>query len=163
MCEEIQNASKVVPWAMVFSIAVNGVLGLAMLIALLFCIGNIDNALESPTHYPFIEIFYQGVRNSTRGATAMVSFIDALLIFCCISLMAAASRMMWAFARDQGLPGSKYLARVCRPIQPQPLHPISPGFPSTACPTISVKRSNTNRPHPYRFTPAPNCLSTPFS
>ncbi|KAI4261391.1 MAG: hypothetical protein L6R42_003407 [Xanthoria sp. 1 TBL-2021] len=112
MCEEIQNASSVVPWAMVFSILVNGILGLAMVIFLLFCLGDIDKALESPTKYPFIEIFYQGVRNSKAGAIALVSLIEVLLIFCCISLMAASSRMMWAFARDKGLPGWQYLSRV---------------------------------------------------
>ncbi|KAL8758371.1 MAG: hypothetical protein Q9199_001546 [Rusavskia elegans] len=112
MCEEIQNASSVVPWAMVFSILVNGILGLAMVIFLLFCLGDIDKALESPTKYPFIEIFYQGVRNSKAGAIALVSLIEVLLIFCCISLMAASSRMMWAFARDKGLPGWQFLSRI---------------------------------------------------
>lgn len=97
---------------MVFSILVNGILGLAMVIFLLFCLGDIDKALESPTKYPFIEIFYQGVRNSKAGAIALVSLIEVLLIFCCISLMAASSRMMWAFARDKGLPGWQYLSRV---------------------------------------------------
>ena len=57
---------------MVFSIGLNGVLGFVMIIALLFCIGDIDNAINSPTKYPFIEIFYQGVRNNLHGATAMV-------------------------------------------------------------------------------------------
>ncbi|KAL8686233.1 MAG: hypothetical protein Q9218_007252, partial [Villophora microphyllina] len=111
LCEEILNASTVVPWAMVFSIGVNGVLGLAMVIFLLFCIGDIDKAIASPTHYPFIEIFYQGVRNSKGGAIALVSLIDILFVFCCISVMAASSRMMWAFARDKGLPGWQYLSR----------------------------------------------------
>ncbi|KAL8982050.1 MAG: hypothetical protein Q9205_003339 [Flavoplaca limonia] len=112
MCEEIQNASTVVPWAMVGTIAVNGLLGFAMVIFLLFCLGDIDKALASPTKYPFIEIFYQGVRNSTAGAIALVSLIEVLLIFCCISIMATSSRMMWAFARDKGLPGWQYLSRI---------------------------------------------------
>ncbi|KAL8991734.1 MAG: hypothetical protein Q9169_007699, partial [Polycauliona sp. 2 TL-2023] len=112
MCEEIQNASTVVPWAMIGSIFVNGILGFAMVIFLLFCLGDIDKALKTPTKYPFIEIFYQGVRNSKAGAIALVSLIEVLLVFCCISLMAASSRMMWAFARDKGLPGWQYLSRI---------------------------------------------------
>lgn len=112
MCEEIKNASTVVPWAMVFSIGLNGVLGFAMVVALLFCMGDIDKAIDSPTKYPFIEIFYQGVRNNLRGATAMVALMEVLIIFCHISLMAGASRMTWAFARDKGLPGSRYLGRI---------------------------------------------------
>lgn len=55
MSEEIHNSTTVVPWVMVGSIAINGALGFGMLIAVLFCIGDIDAALASPTGYPFME------------------------------------------------------------------------------------------------------------
>ncbi len=109
--EEIPNASTVVPRIMIASTVLNGVLGFAALIAILFCAGNIENAETSPTGYPFIEIFYQAT-NSTGGATAMVCVIVALGFFATISLIATASRMTWAFARDNGLPGSRWLSRV---------------------------------------------------
>lgn len=54
------------------SVIINGFLGLGMLIAVLFCLGNLDNALGTPTGFPFIEIFTQAT-NSTSGGTAMVS------------------------------------------------------------------------------------------
>ena len=111
MCEEIANASTVVPWTMVSSIAINGTLGFGMLIAVLFCIGNVDNALNSPTGYPFIEIFAQAT-NSIASATAMTAFIIALIICAGISLLAATSRMTWAFARDLGMPGSRWIGKV---------------------------------------------------
>ena len=112
MSEEIQNATTVVPQTLIWSIGVNGVLGFGMLIAILFCIGDITNALETPTLFPFIEIFQQATRSNT-GATIMVSLVLSLMICAAIASLAAASRQMWAFARDQGLPGSKYLAKVC--------------------------------------------------
>lgn len=34
--------------------------------------------------------------------------------FATVGLIATASRMLWAFAREGGLPGSKYLARVSK-------------------------------------------------
>ena len=42
----------------------------------------------------------------------MVCVIVALGFFATISLIATASRMTWAFARDNGLPGSRSLSRV---------------------------------------------------
>ncbi len=111
MCEEITNATTVVPWTMVSSIAINGTLGFGMLIAVLFCIGNVDNALKSPTGYPFIEIFAQAT-NSITSATAMASFIVALIACAGVSLFAATSRMTWAFARDLGMPGSRWIGKV---------------------------------------------------
>lgn len=112
--EEISNASTVVPRTMIATTAVNGVLGFAALMAILFCAGNVENAEMSPTGYPFIEIFYQAT-NSAGGATAMVCVILALVSFATISLIATASRMTWAFARDNGLPGSNWLSRVYSP------------------------------------------------
>ena len=109
--EEIPNASKVVPRTMIATTILNGVLGFAALMAILFCAGNIEDAEMSPTGYPFIEIFYQAT-NSAAGATAMVCVILALIFFACISLIATASRMIWAFARDDGLPGSYWLSKV---------------------------------------------------
>ena len=96
---------------MIATAVLNGVLGFAALIAILFCAGNVANAETSPTGYPFIEIFYQAT-NSAGGATAMVCVILALVFFASISLIATASRMTWAFARDNGLPGSNWLSKV---------------------------------------------------
>ena len=70
--EEIQNASVIIPRSMFSSILLNGGLGFGMLIAVLFSAGNIEQALDSPTKYPYIEIFAQAV-GSYKGATGMVS------------------------------------------------------------------------------------------
>ena len=96
---------------MIATAVLNGVLGFAALIAILFCAGNVADAEMSPTGYPFIEIFYQAT-NSAGGATAMVCVILALVFFASIGLIATASRMTWAFARDNGLPGSNWLSKV---------------------------------------------------
>ena len=96
---------------MVATTILNGLLGFAALMAILFCVGDIEKAEKSPTGYPFIEIFYQAT-NSAGGATAMVCVILALVFFATIGLIATASRMTWAFARDNGLPGSHWLAMV---------------------------------------------------
>jgi choline transport protein len=122
MSEEIKNASTVVPRSLVASIALNGVLGFSMLIAILFCIGDIDSALSTPTGFPFIEIFYQAVQ-STGGATAMSAIVLSLVIFATIAVLAAASRMMWAFARDNGLPGSSFISQV-EPRSKLPLYSV---------------------------------------
>ena len=45
----------------------------------------------------------------------MVCIILALIFFATISLIATASRMTWAFARDDGLPGSNWFSKVRLP------------------------------------------------
>jgi choline transport protein len=111
VAEEVYNATTVVPWAIVTTILVNGVLGLALLIALLFCLGNIDAALNTPTGFPFIEIFAQAT-NSNAGATVMTSLILFLVAAGSSGTMATASRLLWSLARDSGIPFSGYIKRV---------------------------------------------------
>ena len=110
MAEEVQDASTVVPWTMLTTILLNGSLGLGMLIAVLFSLGNVQNVLSTPTGYPFIEVFAAGA--GLAGGTTMTIIVVILGIFSGWSLLAAASRQMWAFARDNGLPLSRLLARV---------------------------------------------------
>jgi amino acid transporter len=93
-----------------------------MLIAILFCIGDIESALTTPTGFPFIEIFRQAV-NTNAGATAMSAVVLSLMIFATIAVLAAASRMMWAFARDNGLPGSRFISQV-EPRTKLPLYSV---------------------------------------
>ncbi|KAK6439601.1 hypothetical protein LTR95_004191 [Oleoguttula sp. CCFEE 5521] len=114
MSEEIKDAAKVVPRAMVATIVINGALGFAMIIALLFSMGDIEAVLEAPVSqagYPFIQIYYQAVK-SLNGTNAMVSVTLVIVIFANWGLLAGASRTTWAFARDRGLPASDYLAYV---------------------------------------------------
>jgi len=111
MAEEIENASTVIPMSMCISVLLNGTLGFAMVIALLFCLGDVTKALETTTHFPYIEVYRQATK-SNSGASAMASAIIAAMIFACIGVLATASRMTWAFAREKGLPGYQYLRRV---------------------------------------------------
>lgn len=96
---------------MIFTVLINGAVGLASYIVILFCIGNAEEGFKSPTGWPFVQIFYNATQ-SKAGATAMTSIIITMYICAIFGYMASASRQTWAFARDNGLPLSSYLARV---------------------------------------------------
>lgn len=112
MSEEVKGASKTVPRSMLLSILLNGILGFGMLLAVLFCAGDLTAAAASPTGFPFMAIFENAV-GSKGGANAMISIVTIMSVAGSISSLASASRMMWSFSRDQGLPGSGFLSRVC--------------------------------------------------
>lgn len=113
MAEEIEDAAIVIPRSMIGSVAINGILGFSIIIAVLFCLGDSEAALNTPTNYPFIEIFTAAVQ-SKAGGSAMASVIIWAMIFANVGLLATASQMLWAFAREKGIPGHGYLARVDR-------------------------------------------------
>jgi len=82
-----------------------------MLIAILYCIGDIDAALNSVTGYPFIEIFTQGT-SSIVGGTTLSAFLVTMFTFATIGCVASASRQLWAFARDNAVPNAKLISYV---------------------------------------------------
>jgi amino acid transporter len=111
MAEEIKDASYVLPRAMMWTAAINGTLGFAMLVTFCFCLGNIEDILANPDIMPFVQVFFNATKSEAGTAVLMTVFI--ILTICgCISQLASASRQMFAFARDNGLPFSKFLARV---------------------------------------------------
>ena len=113
MSEEVKNATTDVARSMILSILINGCLSFGMLIAVLFSAGDISEAAKnSLTQYPFIEIFAAAV-GSNAGAIVMTSIIVILEFCSALGSLAAASRMTWSFARDNGLPFSRYLSMVC--------------------------------------------------
>lgn len=71
MSEEIQRASVIVPRSIMLTLVINGSLGFGMIIAVLICLGDLDAALESPTGFPFMEIFLQAT-NSVGGAATKI-------------------------------------------------------------------------------------------
>jgi choline transport protein len=56
MAEEIPNASRNVPIAMVGSSVVNGLIGLAYCIILLYSTGPIDDLFTTATGFPFMQV-----------------------------------------------------------------------------------------------------------
>lgn len=79
----------------------NGLMALVMGVTFIFCIGDIDDVLASPTYEPFIQVFFNATQ-SYAGTTIMSFIIMLMLTSACISEVATASRQLWSFARDNG-------------------------------------------------------------
>ena len=72
--EEIESAAKVIPRSMIASVGINGVLGFAMLVATLFCLGDEQSVTQTPTHFPFLAVF-QNATKSNAGTSVMVRLV----------------------------------------------------------------------------------------
>jgi len=103
MAEEVRNPSIVIPRSIILSIMINGGLGFGMVMALLFCLGDINAALNTSTGYPFMEVFVQAT-HSVGGSAIMIALIIVLAFCCTVAILTSASCMFWSFARDRGLP-----------------------------------------------------------
>lgn len=113
MAEEVRNASTVVPRAIQISVLLNGALGLGMMMAYLFCLPPVEDLLEGASKYSFayIYVFLKGT-GSPAGAATMVLLIWILGLCCLVGMLAATSRQMWSFARDDAMPFSSFIVKV---------------------------------------------------
>ncbi len=93
------------------TLMINGSLGFAMMIAVLFCMGDPEAAINSRFGFPFMEIFYNAT-NSASGAIGMSMIIYIMGQTCTVGIFASTSRVFWSVARDRGLPGWKTLSKV---------------------------------------------------
>ena len=84
----------------------------AVLITFLFCIDDVSEAIDSPTSFAFMYVFRSAI-GTAAGATGLAYIILILNLFVAASVFAVTSRQLFAFARDDGMPGSGWLAKVC--------------------------------------------------
>jgi choline transport protein len=96
---------------MMWAVVLNTVMALGFLITLLFCIGDVEAAITTPTGFPTIQILYQAT-GSKAGATVIQCMILLSTMIALFGVFASVSRLTWAFARDNGLPFSEFFARV---------------------------------------------------
>ena len=99
---------------MVLSVIINGLLTFGIVITILFCIGNAVAVSETPYVYPIIQILLNST-GSKASTTAMMSFIFFIGVVAVFSTLASVSRLARAFARDNGLPFSKFFGKVASP------------------------------------------------
>ena len=120
IAEEINDASVTLPKAIVSGVAVNGVMGIIMVITLCFTLGNVTDILKTPTKYPFIQVFFNAT-NNYPATNFMTSIVIIVFVSAVISEIATASRQLWSCARDEGFPFSSFFSKAS-------VYPRLPGY-----------------------------------
>lgn len=111
MTEEIKDASKQAPRAIVLSVYLGAITGFIFLISVCFCIGNIDEVASTSTLVPLIQIYFDSTQ-SNIGSCFLASLMVVIDIGAANGLLAEGARSLYAFARDEGLPFSSFIRRV---------------------------------------------------
>jgi amino acid transporter len=107
--EETRQAALSVPRGMVAAIGWSGVFGFLFLVAFLLMIPDMDAAARQGWNV-FFWAMDQRVPVPLKDLLYLLIFLSQVL--CGLATVTSASRMIYAFARDGGLPASRALARV---------------------------------------------------
>jgi choline transport protein len=114
LAEEVKDAAYVSPRAMVATSLTNYILAFIMTVTVFSTLGtDLNSILDTPLGQPWIQILANATE-SKAATNIMTMVIILMLLFCCINQLTAASRQLWSFARDKGLPFSGWLSRVRR-------------------------------------------------
>ena len=115
MAEEVKDAGRNVPIAIVWSYVGNGLIALVFLVTFLFAMPSVEEAIGDPSGFPFIYVFQKTV--STGGVNALTIMVLILVVASNVSFNASTSRQTFAFARDNGLPFAQWISAVHPQLQ----------------------------------------------
>jgi amino acid permease (GABA permease) len=115
MTEETKNAEVAGPRGIITSIVVSLVAGWVLLIGITFAIQDYAGEVGSSTGVPPAQIFIDATGAAT-GKFLLLICIGAQL-FCGMASVTANSRMIYAFARDGAIPGSKIWHKINKRTQ----------------------------------------------
>jgi amino acid transporter len=115
MSEETADPRRTAPWGIVLSVAVSGVAGYALLIALTLAIPSVSAVLgaKDGAGNPVpaaIAVLQMGL--GAKFGNAMAALASMAMWFCGLSCVTSASRAVYALARDNGTPFSNLFRRV---------------------------------------------------
>jgi amino acid transporter len=106
--EETVDAARAIPRGMIHSVVWSGLFGWVMLSAIILAAPD----LKAAAGQGFGAFFY--IMNIVPTGWRLVLFVAIAIAqyLCGLATVTSASRMVFAFSRDGGLPGSRYLRRV---------------------------------------------------
>jgi amino acid transporter len=110
VAEETKMARLNSAWGIFLSVAVSAVVGYVMLMVLTWCIPNGDVAATVADPYPVLYIIAKNLTPVLTNVIAIV--IGGAMWLCGLASVTSMGRMWYAFARDDGMPGSSLLKRV---------------------------------------------------
>ena len=110
MAEETRMARLNSAWGIFLSVAVSAVVGYVLLVVLTWTIPRGDVAAVASDPYPVLAIADGNLRRPAAHLVAVI--IGGAMWLCGSSSISSMARMWFAFARDGGMPGSRWIAKV---------------------------------------------------
>ena len=111
LAEEVHRPEKMVPIAIMGTVAIGFVTSWFFSISMFFSMQDLNGLFSTATGVPILQLFDQALA-SKAGAIVLESLIIITGVGCLNSCHTWQSRLCWSFARDRGVPFSRFLSRV---------------------------------------------------
>jgi amino acid transporter len=110
VAEETPDASRMIPKAMRMTIYIGGAAASWVCLAFVLSISDVGAVISGKDADPIVTLLRAAMGEA--GFRAVIVVVLVSFISCLLSLQAAASRLIFAYARDQMIVGSKFLSRM---------------------------------------------------
>ena len=110
VAEETPNASRMIPRAMRMTIYVGGAASMWVCLALILSVPDMQAVISGKDTDPVSTVLRTAM--GEWGFRAVIAVVLVSFMSCMISMQAAASRLLFAYARDEMIAGSKTLSRL---------------------------------------------------
>ena len=110
VAEETPDASRMIPKSMRMTIYVGGAAAMLVCLALILAVPDMNAIVSGRNTDPVGTILRAAMGES--GFRAVIAVVLVSFISCVLSLQAAASRLLFAYARDEMIVGSRLLSRI---------------------------------------------------
>jgi amino acid transporter len=110
VAEETPDASRMIPKAMRMTIYIGGAAATWVCLAFVLSIPDLGAVMSGADKDPIVTLLRAAM--GENGFRAVIVVVLVSFVSCLLSLQAAASRLIFAYARDQMIFGSQYLRRM---------------------------------------------------
>jgi amino acid transporter len=110
VAEETPDASRMIPKAMRMTIYIGGAAASWVCLAFVLSIDDIHAVISGQDKDPIVTLLRAAMGEA--GFRAVIVVVLVSFVSCLLSLQAAASRLIFAYARDQMIFGSRFLSRM---------------------------------------------------
>ncbi len=110
VAEETPNASRTIPISMRLTIYVGAIAALWVCLGLVLAVPDVDAVMSGQDKDPVVTVLKTAMGDV--GLRVVIAIVTISFISALISLQAAASRLLFAYARDQMIVGSEHLRHL---------------------------------------------------
>jgi amino acid transporter len=111
LSEETKNPKKTIPLVLSLSVAISTAMSFGFGVFLLCSMGRFDKLVNTTLGAVYLQLYVNAI-GLKAGLAVATTIMVLLAIFVASQVMTASSRLIWAMARQQGVPFSVYFAHV---------------------------------------------------
>jgi len=107
--DEVKKVRTRVPRSIIITSVANSAMLIVFATIVLFYMGPLDDIIATPL--PILWVIYN-ITGSSVAANVLTTLIALIVFFALFNIFASVSRLIWVFARDNGLPFSEFFSYV---------------------------------------------------